>query len=173
MKKNFLGVLLFLFFFFQINQNLKGQSKLASPRDSVTGHIGNITVSINYGSPAVKDRVIWGRLVPYGQVWRAGANEATRIKFDKTVSVSGKSIPPGEYSFFVIPDQKQWILIFNSVAYQWGAFEYSAKEDIVRVTVIPETVNQKTEHLRYQFKNNKLYLEWDLLSVPIPITEPK
>lgn len=90
------------------------KSKRASPPDSVTGKIGGATISINYSSPSVKGRKIWGDLVPYGQVWRAGANEATIFETSKPIMVEGKRLPAGRYSLFVQPNDNEWTFIFNS-----------------------------------------------------------
>src|SRR4051812_48433443 len=97
------------------------QKTIASPRDSASAKIENVNLSVNYGSPSVKGRELWGKLVPYGQVWRAGANEATRVKTDKDILVEGHRLPAGEYSFFTIPNEKSWTVIFNKVSRQWGA----------------------------------------------------
>lgn len=149
------------------------QKNLASPRDSVSGQVFGVTLSINYGSPAVKGRVIWGKLVPYGQVWRAGANEATRLKINQPLKIQGKLVPAGEYGLFAIPGEKQWTIIINKVANQWGAFEYNMKEDVIRVTVTPEYKEEKQEHLKYQIKETKFYILWDTISVPISLEAAK
>jgi len=167
-KFNYYGTTLMVLFFLLATFSYS-QKKLASPRDSVSGRLGGALVCVNYGSPAVKGRVIWGRLVPYGQIWRAGANEATRIKFDKAISVQGKLLPAGEYALFAIPGEKEWTIIFNKSASQWGVFEYNDKEDALRVQVIPESINEKQEHLRFLVRNNKLVMEWDSLAVPLTI----
>src|SRR6478609_2476101 len=82
-----------------------------SPADSVSGKIGNANIEINYSSPSVKGRPIWGALVPYGKVWRAGANEATTFQVDKDVKVEGKTLPAGKYALFTIPTEKEWTII--------------------------------------------------------------
>src|SRR5512146_2489926 len=94
-----------------------------SPKASVSQTIGFTDVTISYSRPGVKARKIWGDLVPYDKVWRAGANEATKITFSTDVMVEGKKLSAGSYGFFVIPGKKEWTLIFNKVADQWGAFE--------------------------------------------------
>ena len=86
----------------------------------------------------MKGRPIWGQLVPYGQVWRSGANEATTITFDQPVMVEGQPLAAGTYSLFTIPTEKQWTMIFNKTAKQWGAFKYDDKQDALRVTVTPQ-----------------------------------
>jgi hypothetical protein len=143
------------------------QKTIASPRDSVTGKIGDAKVSINYGSPSVKGREIWGKLVPYGKVWRSGANEATTFTTDKPLLIEGKELPAGEYAFFTLPGEKKWTVIFNKVAKQWGAFEYSDKEDALRVEVSPKKADKENERLVYKISDNKVSLLWEQLEVPL------
>jgi len=141
---------------------------IASPRDSVSAKIGDATITINYGSPSVKGRKIWGGLVPYDAVWRTGANEATRFTTDKDIMVEGKTLPAGTYGFFAIPGEKSWTIIFNSVAYQWGAFKYDASKDVLRVTVTPQTTD-KHERLLYTIDPKGFNLIWDELKVPVSV----
>lgn len=139
-----------------------------SPAATATGKIGTTAVTVNYSSPGVKGRAIWGGLVPYGQVWRAGANEATTVEFSKAVMVEGKVLPAGKYGFFVLPTAKQWTIIFNKVPNQWGAFKYDKKQDALRVTVTPrKTV--LTERLAYMVTPKGLVLRWENVEVPIAI----
>lgn len=145
------------------------QKKIASPRDSVKGKIGETTIYVNYGSPSVKGRVIWGDLVPYGKVWRAGANEATSFTCDKAITVEGKSLPAGTYGFFVIPAEKEWTIIFNKIAKQWGAYEYTQQEDILRVTVKSKKSAAMNERLVYKINASGLSLLWENLEVPVSI----
>jgi hypothetical protein len=145
------------------------QKKAASPRDSVSAKIGKATVSINYGSPSVKSRKIWGELVPYGQVWRAGANEATTFTTDRTIIIAGKRLPAGKYGFFVIPNENEWVIIFNKVANQWGAYEYKEKEDVLRVKASPKKSNAMQERLVYKMNKNGFSILWENLEVPIVV----
>lgn len=148
---------------------LFAQKKLASPRDSARGTIGKASVYINYGSPSVKGRVIWGDLVPYGKVWRAGANEATNFSCDKDIVVEGKPLKAGTYGFFVIPEKDKWTVIFNKVPKQWGAYEYSEKQDALRVTVTPVASKEMAERLVYKINEKGLELHWEKLVVPVSI----
>lgn len=145
------------------------QKKLASPRDSVKGKIGATSVYINYGSPSVKGRVIWGDLVPYGKVWRAGANEATNFTCDKNITVEGKSLAAGTYGFFVIPNENEWTIIFNKTPKQWGAYEYKEKDDALRVTVKTKKSSGMNERLLYKVNANGISLLWENLEVPVSI----
>ncbi|MDQ2769290.1 MAG: DUF2911 domain-containing protein, partial [Bacteroidota bacterium] len=123
----------------------------------------------NYSSPAVKGRAIWGGLVPYGQVWRAGANEATTVEFTKDVKVDGKTLPAGKYGFFVLPTEKQWTVIFNKVPKQWGAFKYDEKQDALRMVVMPRKAAAMAERLAYEVQPAGLLLRWENLEALVPI----
>jgi hypothetical protein len=146
----------------------KAPKPVASPRDSVTNMVNGATITINYGSPSVKDRKIWGGLVPYDTVWRTGANEATRFTTDKDITIEGKTLPAGTYGFFAIPGKNTWTIIFNSVAIQWGAFKYDATKDVLRVTVTP-VKSKKYERLIYIINKKGFDLIWDELKVPVSI----
>ncbi len=106
-----------------------------SPKASVTQTIGVTDVTITYCRPAVKSRAIWGELVPYNQVWRLGANEATTISLGDDVTIEGQPLPKGTYSMHAIPNPGEWVIIFNKVAVQWGSYNYKQEEDALRVTV--------------------------------------
>lgn len=158
-----LGIILALF----VSLSSFAQKPMASPRDSVSGKVGSANVSINYGSPSVKGRKIWGDLVPYGKVWRAGANEATTFTTDKAIKVEGKELAAGTYGLFVIPNENEWIIIFNKTAKQWGAYEYKDKDDALRVTVKPAKSGALSEKLNYKITPNRLYINWENLAVPV------
>ena len=141
---------------------------LASPRDSVSGTVAGSTITINYGSPSVKGRKIWGGLVPYKTVWRTGANEATTFTTTKDVIVQGKKLAAGTYGFFAIPTATSWTIIFNSVPKQWGAFKYDAKKDVLRVTVAPKA-SPMHERLLYTVSPKGFNLIWEKLIVPVSV----
>jgi hypothetical protein len=142
-----------------------------SPKATVKQTVGFTNITIEYSRPGVKGRTIWGGLVPYNAVWRAGANEATKITFATDVKINGKKLKAGSYSFFAIPTEKNWTLIFNKVADQWGAFEYNDVEDALRVEVTPEKENNCwQEWLAYTItktsdKTAVVRLEWEKLKV--------
>lgn len=153
-------------------QNGKKDVRL-SPKAEVMQQVGLTDVKISYGRPGVKDRTIWGKLVPYDAVWRAGANEATKITFSTDVVIEGKKLKKGSYSFFTIPGKKEWTIIFNKVADQWGAFEYNESQDALRVKVKTEKGNWQ-EWLAYTItKVNDtsaiIRLEWEKLRVPFKV----
>ena len=146
------------------------KSPQPSPLAGVTQRIGVNDVAITYHRPSVKGRKIWGELVPYDQVWRAGANEATTISFSEDVTVEGRSLPAGTYAFFAIPGKQEWTLVFNREAKQWGAFSYKEAQDALRVKVTPKAVPAE-EWLSYRFRDLTLnsatvVLAWEKLEVP-------
>lgn len=119
-----------------------------SPWASVQQTIGTTVIAIDYHRPAVRGRPIWGSLVPYNQVWRAGANEATTIRFSDPVRIQGHEVKAGTYSLFMIPRTGAWTVILNRQARQWGAFAYDPRQDVLRIDVMPRTCPQ-TEWLTY------------------------
>lgn len=140
-----------------------------SPAASVSQTLGISTVRIDYSRPAVKGRVIWGELVPFGQVWRAGANDATVITFSDPVKISGKELSAGTYGFFAIPGKEAWTLILNKKAKQWGAYAYKAEEDVLRFEVKPQAIPHQ-EYLQYELQvaspeRLRLDLRWEKLAV--------
>src|SRR5258708_34250633 len=111
----------------------------ASPLASTGLTVGSTKVAVDYHRPAVKGREIWGGLVPYGEVWRLGANDATTISFSDAVKVEGKEVPAGTYALFAIPGKDKWTFILNKTAKQWGAYKYDASTDQLRVDVAPQS----------------------------------
>jgi hypothetical protein len=138
-----------------------GQKAKASPRENVTGKINTATISIDYGSPSVRERKIWGALVPFDKIWRAGANEATTFETDKDLIVEGEKLPAGKYSVFIIPNEKECIVIFNKKSDQWGAYNYSKDLDQLRVEVSPKKETKSAEKLLFIVKDNEVALLWD------------
>jgi tetratricopeptide (TPR) repeat protein len=121
-----------------------------SPQASVTQTIGVTGVTISYHRPGVKNRQIWGKLVPYNQVWRAGANENTTITFGDPVRIEGKELAAGTYGVHMIPAENEWTIIFNKNATSWGSFFYKEDEDVLRVKVKPQP-GEHQEWLSYEF----------------------
>jgi hypothetical protein len=148
---------------------VNAQNKPASPAASVTGKINGVTITINYSSPSVKERVIWGGLVPFNKIWRAGANAATTIEMDKDLVVEGQKLPAGKYSFFVIPNEKECVIIFNKVAKLSGTNNYNEKEDQLRVTVKQKLTDSITEILVYAINQNSIVLSWEKWNIPIAV----
>jgi acyl-coenzyme A thioesterase PaaI-like protein len=144
-----------------------------SQRGSVTQRVGLSDITINYHRPAVGGREIWGKTVPYGKVWRAGANENTTITFTDDVTVEGKPLAAGTYGLHTIPDKDQWTIIFSKNSTSWGSFSYDEKEDALRVTVKPHPA-EMFEQLAYTFEDVKpdsavATLRWEKLAVPFQI----
>jgi hypothetical protein len=145
----------------------------ASQRASVTQTIGLTQVSITYDRPAVKGREIWGKLVPYDVVWRAGANENTVIAFSSPVRVGGKELPAGRYGVHMIPTAKEWTVILSNQASAWGSFSYDSTEDAVRLTAVPVAAPFQ-EVLGYTLDEPgpgsvTVTLRWEKLAVPFTI----
>jgi len=173
MKKSFaLNALIFFVFAMLISKvgwsQDQDKSKRPSPPATATGKIGDATITINYSSPSVKGRQIWGALEPYDSVWRAGANEATTFETNKDIMVEGKKLPAGKYAFFTIPTPNDWTIIFNKVPNQWGAFKYDKNQDALRVTVTPRK-GPFQEKLNYAVNNNGIVLSWENLQIPVSI----
>jgi hypothetical protein len=140
----------------------------ASPKASAEGK----GVKVNYGQPSKKGREIFGKLVPYGEVWRTGANEATEITFDKNVTVGGKPVNAGTYTLFTIPTEKDWTVILNSQLKQWGAYDYGKykDKDVAQFTVPSSKTSAVVEKLTYSFTpENDLVIAWDDRQISIPI----
>ena len=141
----------------------------ASQQAGVTQRIGLTDISISYSSPQVKGRQVWGELVPFGEVWRAGANENTVISFSTPVSVEGKNLPAGTYGLHMIPRKESWTIIFSSNSKSWGSYFYNSVEDILRVEVVPEAAPMQ-EWLSYRFtdikaSSAKVMLNWEKIGV--------
>ncbi len=145
----------------------------SSPSASLTQTIGITDMTIKYSRPGVKGRAIWGGLVPYDKVWRAGANEATTITFSDDVTINGQKLPRGTYSLHTTPGQSSWKIHFNSVADQWGSYSYDPAKDVVVVTATPQTVPH-TEWLTFdvpEMSTDKatFHIRWDKVAVPFTV----
>lgn len=152
-----------------VSTGVMAQEKPASPHKGVKGTVAGATIAIRYGSPYVKGRVIWGDLVPYAKVYRAGADSATTFTTDKDIKVEGKVLPAGKYAFFVIPEKTgKWTVIFNKTAEQWGAFKYDEAQDQLRVMVAPKKI-AKTESLTFVISKGGFSMNWDTISVPVSV----
>ena len=145
------------------------QSKPTSSKETITGKIKDATITVDYGSPSVNGRKIWGELVPFDKIWRAGANDATTFETDKDLTIEGSKLPAGKYSFFIIPNDKECTIIFNKVAKQWGAYKYKQDEDQLRVVVKQQVVRTISEKLTYEINSNTFSLKWDNWSIPVQI----
>lgn len=113
------------------------QLPAASPKASFTQRVGLTDITVRWSRPAVNGRKVWGGLVPYGEVWRTGADENTTLTFSTPVTVGGKVLPAGAYGLHTIPGEKEWTVILSTEAGAWGSYSYDAKEDAVRFTAVP------------------------------------
>lgn len=145
-----------------------------SQRGTVSQRIGLSDITITYHRPAVGGREIWGKTVPYGKAWRAGANENTTITFSDDVTVEGKALAAGTYGLHAIPDKDQWTIIFSKNSTSWGSFTYDEKEDALRVSVKPHAADS-FEVVTYVFDDLKpdsavATLRWEKLAVPFRVS---
>jgi hypothetical protein len=149
-------VLLILFVIAGISSNAQQiRTPSPSPSSKVTQTVGLTDITISYSRPSVKDRVIFGDLVPFGKIWRTGANSATKVEFSDSVTIEGKSIKAGTYALFTIPGKDEWTIIFNSNINQSGTGDYKESEDVLRVNVKPEKLSEKVESFRIDVNNIK------------------
>ena len=155
--------------------NLFAQTVLprASQRQTVSQTVGDTTVSIVYHRPNIKAREVWGGIVPYGEVWRTGANENTTFEISNDVKINGQVLPKGKYGLHTIPTKDSWTIIFNKVNNEWGSFNYDAKQDALRVTVKP-TVGEFKETMTIDFDNvaettTNIVIAWEKLRVPFTL----
>jgi hypothetical protein len=145
----------------------------ASQHAQITQRIGITDITINYHRPLTNGRQIWGKVVPYDRVWRAGANENTTITFSDPVTVEGQPLDKGTYGLHMIPGQNQWTVIFSKNSGSWGAFTYKQEEDALRVNVKPQTA-ELHDALAYDFDELKpnsavLTMRWEKVAVPIKV----
>lgn len=152
-------------------------SQLDLPRESqhakVLQTIGTTDITVEYSRPSVKGRTIWGEVVPYDQVWRAGANENTVLTTTHDLTVEGRSLPAGTYGLHMIPTKDRWTVIFSKDHQAWGSFFYKEANDALRVTVSPRPGNM-TEQVTYDFTDvtadgSTLVLRWEKLEVPVKL----
>lgn len=146
----------------------------ASPPARVQQTVGITEIAVSYHRPAVGGRVVWGKLVPYGEVWRAGANDNTTVSFSTDVKVGGKPLKAGTYGLHMLPTAKDVTVIFSTVTTAWGSYSYDPKEDALRVVVTPRALPAVEERLVYRFDDpgttkTTLTLAWEKLAVPIAI----
>ncbi|MBX3102882.1 MAG: DUF2911 domain-containing protein [Bacteroidetes bacterium] len=146
-----------------------------SSEQSVTQGLGLSKVHLKYARPSVRGRVIFGGLIPYGEVWRTGANAATSLTFDHDVMVQGKPLKAGTYALFTIPDAKEWTIIFNNTTEQWGSYKYNPADDILRFTVKVQSLPAHQETFTISFEEVETFtanlrISWEKTAVSFPIT---
>lgn len=145
-----------------------------SPAATVKQRVGLTDIEITYSRPGVKDRVIFGDLVPYNEMWRTGANKASAITFSTDVEIMGNKLAKGTYAIFTIPGESEWEIIFNKNTEQWGTNGHKPEEDVLRVKVKSETA-QQTESMMFYFDDIRdesatINLQWAAVNVSVPFT---
>ncbi|PQB03392.1 hypothetical protein BST83_19120 [Polaribacter filamentus] len=128
------------------------KKKVLSPHATAMAMIGDAHIHIDYSSPGVRDRIIFGGLLSYDMVWQAGAHNATWLETNQDLIIDGKTLPAGKYGFFTIPSKKEWTIIFNTNWDQHGKDDYDEKEDVLRFKVKSILSETTTEHLEYKVK---------------------
>lgn len=144
-----------------------------SPNASVSQTVGVTEITIKYSRPGVKDRQIWGKVVPYGEVWRTGANENTTIKFSTPVRIDGHELPAGVYGLQTIPTAGDWTIIFSKDANEWGAFSYKEADDALRIQAKPQPAELR-ERMAFDFDDvtdtaAKVVIQWEKIKVPFTV----
>jgi Protein of unknown function (DUF2911) len=180
LQNNMKALVMFVMGWLMLSQSFAQNSERVSPLDVASYRYKDAYAKVMYGRPAKKNREIFGKLVPYGQVWRTGANEATEITFSRDVLIAGKAIPAGTYSLFTIPQQNTWTIILNKDLGQWGAYNYNIKQDVARWDFPVKKLSGKSVEvftIQFENKNNMadLAMSWDDICVILPIqfNEPK
>ncbi len=145
----------------------------ASQRSTLTQTVGDTEIKIIYDRPNIKERAVWGGLVPYNEVWRTGADEATVFEISEDVMINGQKLPKGKYSLHTIPTETEWTVIFNKTWDQWGSFNYKADQDALRVTAKPIAGDFK-ETMTFEIDNVKatsadVVIAWEKLRVPFTL----
>ncbi|WP_417364085.1 DUF2911 domain-containing protein [Galbibacter sp.] len=149
------------------------KKKPLSPHTSAMAMVGDAHIHIDYSSPGVRKRIIFGGLLPYDTVWQAGAHMATWMETNKDLTIDGKELKAGKYGFFVIPNQEEWTIIFNSNWNQHGKDEYDEKDDVLRFKVTPKISEEIKEHLEYNVTKTTndsgiISLSWEKVLVEFP-----
>jgi hypothetical protein len=144
-----------------------------SPLEVVTMKFEETYVKVTYGRPHKKGREVFGNLVPYNEVWRTGANEATEITFTKGVKLGGKKIDAGTYTLFTIPQKDKWTIILNSEVGQWGSYKYEQEKDVLRIDVPVRSSKIVYEPFTIEFEQKEtltnMVMLWDQIRIEIPI----
>lgn len=148
----------------------KSSKKVLSPHTSTMAMIGDAHIHIDYSSPGVRDRIIFGGLLAYDKVWQAGAHMATWVEINKDLTINGQELPKGKYGFFTIPSKEEWTIIFNSNWNQHGKDDYDEKDDVLRFKVKPAISDKIKEHLEYKVSKisddeGSISLAWEKVTV--------
>lgn len=146
------------------------KKKVLSPHTETMAMVGNAHIHIDYSSPAVRERIIFGGLVGYDSIWQSGAHKATWIETNKDLTINGELLPKGKYGFFTIPSKQDWTVIINKNWDQHGKDEYNKKDDVLRFKVSPIISEAITEHLEYKINKisdteGTISLSWEKVSL--------
>lgn len=157
-----------------VNQGLIPKDTMkSSPKRVAMATIGNTHIHIEYGSPGVKGRMIWGGLVAYNEVWATGAHNATTIEFSTDVTIAGKKVRKGKYAFFTIPGKTEWTILLNTRHQQHLADEYNSAEDVIRLKVKPTRNSKMVQRLTFTIKtkgnNASINMEWEHIGIALNI----
>ena len=149
------------------------KKKPLSPHTSTMAMIGDAHIHIDYSSPGVRNRIIFGGLLAYDQVWQAGAHMATWLETNKDLEIDGKELKAGKYGFFVIPNQEEWTVIFNRNWNQHGKDDYTEKDDVLRFKVTPKISEEIKEHLEYKVDkttetSGTISMSWEKVTIEFP-----
>ena len=144
--------------------------KPASPPAKVETKLDGVAVTIDYHQPSAKGRKIMGGLVPFGEVWRTGANATTSIELGANAKIEGQPVAAGKYGLYTIPGETEWTIIINK-GIKWGAYDYTDKEDVVRVKVKPSKTAAMVETFTISSENGSIVLKWENTSVSFKITK--
>jgi hypothetical protein len=155
-------------------QTTKLEWPVASPAATLKQRVGLTDIEITYSRPGAKGRVMLGKIEPYGKVWRTGANNATTITFSTAVKLGGKDVPAGKYALFTIPNEREWTVIINKGAAQWGAFTYDEGADLIRFNVTPLPLTAPVETFEIGINDIRddsatINLSWEKVRVPIKL----
>jgi hypothetical protein len=141
-----------------------------SPHETVSANVNGAKVSIEYGRPYMRGRKIVGGLVPYGRVWRTGADQATTLTTDAPLVIGGAKVPAGKVTLYTLPNQSGWKLIINKQTGQWGT-EYNEAQDLARVDLAARALTAPVDQFTIKIEGGKLVLAWELTELSVPITK--
>lgn len=153
-----------------LSSSVWAQNKPASPPAKAQGTIDGVAVTIDYHQPSAKGRKIMGGLVPYGEVWRTGANNSTSIEFSQNVKIEGKALPKGKYGLYTLPGENEWVIIINKTI-DWGAYKYKQEDDVLRVTVKPTKTDSFVETFTITVEKDNVLLKWENTAVAFKVTK--
>lgn len=153
-----------------LTESIAQDQKMKSPAAKASGTIDGVTVTINYSQPSVRGRKIMGELVPFGKVWRTGANATTSIEFSGDVKIDGKTVSKGKYGLYTIPGENEWTIMINKDI-KWGSDEYTEKQDVARVKAKPVKTASLVETFTISVEKNLVVLRWENTEVSFKVSK--